>query len=137
MLCRARRASKALSTGGGGGVWTLIWVDPCAVKPRESVHVAVTVTGPGCRPAVFRVAEVPLPETEPAVDAQFATDTGTPSGLVQLPERFTVPPGTSSVGFADNDIVGGFFGGSGFTVKFAEQLASFAFFILGSVTWAV
>jgi hypothetical protein len=62
------------------------------------------------------VAELPLPETEPDVDVQFATETGTPSGLVQLPERLTVPPGTNSVGFADNDMVGGFFGGSGFTV---------------------
>jgi len=68
------------------------------------------------KPAVFKVAESPVPETVPAVDVQLAIETGTLSGLVQLPVRFTVPPGTSSVGFADTDIAGGFFGGSGFTV---------------------
>ena len=94
----------------------LICVDACAVSPRESVQVAVTVTEPGDIPAVFRVAELPLPETDPELDVQFATETGTPSGLVQLPARFTVPPGTRSLGLADKDMVGGFFGGSGFTV---------------------
>ena len=112
-------------------------VEACVARPRESVQVAFTVTGPGCSPAVFKVADVPLPETVPAEDVQFATETGTPSGLVQFPERFTVPPGVRSVGFADRDMVGGFLGGSGFTVYFAEQLASFAFFALGSVTCAV
>ena len=91
-------------------------VEPCPVNPRESVHVAVTVTGPAGKPDVFRVAEFPLPETVPALDVQFATETGTPSGLVQFADRLTLPPVTSSVGLADNDIVGGFFGGSGFTV---------------------
>jgi len=90
--------------------------DACPDKPRESVQVALTVTGPGGSPAVFRVAEFPLPVTLPAVEVQFATETGTPSGLVQFALRFTVPPGTSDVGFADIDMVGGFFGGSGFTV---------------------
>ena len=65
---------------------------------------------------VLRVAELPLPETEPPVEVQFATETGTLSGLVQFADRFTVPPVTRSVGFADNDIVGGFFGGSGLIV---------------------
>ena len=78
---------------------------PALSGHANRVQVAATVTGPGCRPAVFSVAEVPLPETEPVLEVQLATDTGTPSGLLQLLERFTVPPGTSSVGFADNDIV--------------------------------
>jgi hypothetical protein len=76
----------------------------------------VTVTGPGDIPLVFSVAEVPLPETVPVVDVQFATDTGTLSGLLQLADRLTMPPGTRLVGFADNDMVGGFFGGSGLIV---------------------
>ena len=113
------------------------WVVDCAVNPRESVHVAVTVTGPGGSPAVFNVADDPLPETVPSVVVQLATETGTPSGLVQLADKFTDPPGVNWVGLADKLIVGGFFGGSGFTVKLAEQLASFAFFALGSVTCAV
>ena len=109
----------------------------CAFKSRESVQVAVTVTGPGGSPAVFNVAEVPDPETVPAVDVQLATDTGTPSGLVQFAERFTVPPGTSSDGLADRETVGGFLGGSGLIVYFAVHEASFAFFAFGSVTCAV
>jgi hypothetical protein len=109
----------------------------CPLSPRESVQVAVTVTGPGGSPAVFRVAVVPLPETVPKLVVQFATDTGTLSGLVQLAERLTEPPGINWLGLADKLIVGGFLGGSGFTVKLALQLASFAFFALGSVTCAV
>jgi len=31
---------------------------------------------------VLRVAELPLPETEPAVEVQLATETPTPSGLL-------------------------------------------------------
>jgi len=80
------------------------------------VQVALTVTGPAGDPAVFRVAELPLPETEPALDVQLATETGTLSGLVQVADKFTLPPVTRFVGLADNDIVGGFFGGNGFTV---------------------
>jgi multisubunit Na+/H+ antiporter MnhE subunit len=74
------------------------------------------VTVPGAAPAVLRVAELPLPETLPPVAVQFATEIGTPSGLVQLAVKVTVPPGVTLVGFADNDMVGGFFGGNGFTV---------------------
>jgi hypothetical protein len=54
--------------------------------------------------------------TVPAVEVQLATETGAPSGLLQFAVKLTVPPGVSSVGFADMDMVGGFFGGSGFTV---------------------
>src|SRR5581483_8047896 len=91
-------------------------VEACPVRLRASVQVALTVTGPGGRPAVFRVAELPDPVTVPAVEVQFATETCAPSGLVQLAESVTVPPGVSSVGVADSDMVGGFFGGSGLTV---------------------
>src|ERR1035441_10097384 len=116
MLCRASRDSSALSTAGGGGFSSVTCVDACPVKPRESVQVAVTVTGPAGAPAVLRVAVLPLPETVPAVDVQFAPETGTLSGLVQLADRLTLPPVTRSEGFADNDMVGGFFGGSGLIV---------------------
>src|SRR5580658_10860159 len=117
MLCGESRASRTLSTtgGGGGGFSSVIWVEACPVKPRESVQVAVTLTGPAGAPAVLRVAVLPLPETEPAVEVQLATETATPSGLVQEADRLTLPPATRSMGLADNDIVGGFFGGSGFT----------------------
>jgi hypothetical protein len=74
------------------------------------------VTGPGGKPAVLRVAELPLPETVPALEVQFATETGTPSGLVQLADTFTLPPGTRLDGLAESDTDGGFFGGNGFTV---------------------
>ena len=93
--CCAERAGfqSTLSTGGGGGFSSVTWVDACPVRPRESVQVAFTVTGPGGTPVVFRVAELPLPEIVPALEVQLATETGTPSGLVQLADRFTVPPG--------------------------------------------
>jgi hypothetical protein len=65
---------------------------------------------------VFSVAVLPVPETLPPVAVQFATETGTPSGLVQLAVKVTVPPGVTLDGLADSDIVGGFFGGRGFTV---------------------
>src|SRR5579864_232470 len=116
MLCRARRASSALSTAGGGGFCIVTCVEACPVKPRESVHVALTVTGPAGTPAVFSVAELPLPETVPDVAVQFATDTGTLSGLVQFAVRFTLPPVTTLLGLAESDMVGGFFGGSGLMV---------------------
>ena len=54
--------------------------------------------------------------TLPPVAVQFATEIGTPSGLVQAAVRVTLPPGVTVEGLADNDMVGGFFGGSGFTV---------------------
>jgi hypothetical protein len=65
---------------------------------------------------VLNVAELPLPETAPPVAVQFATEIGTPSGLVQVAVRVTLPPGATLEGVADRDMVGGFFGGSGFTV---------------------
>jgi hypothetical protein len=95
------------------------------------------VIEPGEVPAVDNVADDPLPETLPPVEVQVATETGTLSGLVQFADKFTVPPGGRVVGLAEIDTVGGFFGGRGLMVKLAEQLASFIFFSLASVTWAV
>src|SRR5579871_3158056 len=116
MLCSASRASTSLLTGGGGGFCSVTCVVACPASPRESVQVAVTVTGPAGAPEVFRVTELPLPVIVPPVACQLATETGTLSGLVQFADRFTFPPVTTSFGLADNDMVGGFFGGSGFTV---------------------
>src|SRR5579872_29540 len=119
MLCRASRASSFTTsglTGGGGGFSKVTCAEACPVRPRESVQVAVTVTGPVGAPAVLRVAELPLPETVPAVEVQLATETGTLSGLVQVADKFTLPPVTRSVGLADSDMVGGFFGGNALTV---------------------
>src|SRR5580704_11736146 len=116
MLCNESRASRRTIsglTGGGGGFSIVTCVVACAVRPRESVQVAFTVTEPAGTPVVFRVAEVPLPETVPDEAFQLATETGTLSGLVQEADRLTVPLVTRSVGFADNDMVGGFFGGNG------------------------
>src|SRR5580698_1337449 len=119
MLCSDSRASSRTISGltcGGGGFSSVTCVEAWPLSPRESVQVAVTVTGPAAAPAVLRVAELPPPETAPPVDVQLATVTGTPSGLVQEADRFTLPPMTRSVGLADSDMVGGFFGGNGFTV---------------------
>jgi hypothetical protein len=85
-------------------------------SPRESVQVAPTVTGPEATPAVLRVAELPLPETVPPVEVQLATETGTPSGLVQEAVKLTGLPATTLAGLADSETVGGFFGGSGLIV---------------------
>jgi len=122
--------------GGGGGFSTVTWVEVVAVKPRESVQVALTVMAPAGAPVVSRVAELPVPETVPADAVQPPTVTGTLSGLVQVQERLEDVPACTVVGFAVQDIVGAFFGGS-FTVKFAVQLASPPFFILGSLMCAV
>jgi len=98
---------------------------------------APTVIAPGDAPVAASVAEAPLPEIVPPLDVQLATVTGTPSGLVQLADKFTVPPTSTLVGLAEMETVGGFFGGNGFTVKLAEQVASLFFFSLASVTRAV
>jgi hypothetical protein len=91
-------------------------VDACPVKPRASVQVALTVAEPAEAPAVLRVPELPLPETLPAVEVQFATETGTPSGLVQVQVMLAEPPITTEDGLAEQLMVGGFFGGSGLIV---------------------
>ena len=103
------------------------------MSPRESEQVALTVIGPAGAPVVVRVAVPPSPETLPPVAVQELTVTGTLSGLVQLQVTVAGVPAWTEAGFAEQDIVGGFFGGS-FTVKFAVQLASPPFFIFGSLT---
>src|SRR5579871_2089796 len=113
MLCRDRRCSS--SAGGCGGASMLIWVEACAERPRESVQVAPTVIAPGAAPAVFSVALLPLPVMVPPVAVQLFTLTGTPSGLVQVQVTVTEPPACNEEGLAEQDMVGGFFGGS-FTV---------------------
>jgi hypothetical protein len=91
---------------------------------------------PAGTPVVSRVAVLPVPETVPPDAVQPLTVTGTLSGLVHVQERFEEVPACTVVGFAVQDIVGAFFGGS-FTVKFAVQLASPPLFILGSLMCAV
>jgi hypothetical protein len=106
------------------------------VKPRESVQVAPIVMGPAEAPVVLRVAELPLPEMLPALAVHPPTVTGTLSGLVQVQLMVALLPAWSDDGLAEQEICGGFLGGS-FTVKFAVQLAVPFIFALGSVTVAV
>jgi hypothetical protein len=122
--------------GGGGGFSTVTGVEDEAVKPRESVHVALIVTVPGGAPVVSSVAEFPLPEMLPAVAVHPPTVTGTLSGLVQEQVTVAEVPGCTVVGLTEQENCGGFFGGS-FTVKLAVQLAVPFFLALGSVTVAV
>ena len=69
----------------------------------------------GDAPVVVSVATLPLPETLPPLEVQPETVTGTPSGLVQEQVTVTGVPAWPLVGFAEQLMVGGFFGGS-FTV---------------------
>jgi chorismate mutase len=73
------------------------------------------VIGPADAPAVFNVAELPSPETVPLLAVQPLTVTGTLSGLVQVQVMLELPPACNELGLAEQDMVGGFFGGS-FTV---------------------
>jgi hypothetical protein len=107
-----------------------------AVKPRESVHVALIEMVPGEAPVVSRVAELPLPEILPPLAVQPLTVTGTLSGLVQVQVTVAEVPGCKVVGLTEQENCGGFFGGS-FTVKFEVQLAVPFFLDLASVTVAV
>jgi len=120
--------------GGGGGLFTVTVLEVEAVKPRESVQVAFTVTGPEEAPVVVSVAELPLPAMLPALEVQPATVTVALSGLVQVQVIVEGVPTSTVAGLAEHEICGGF---SGFTVKFEEQLAVLFFFRLGSVTVAV
>lgn len=136
MLCRDSRCSRC-TISGGGGVITVTRVEVCEINPRMSVQVALTVIAPGAAPPVSKVAELPLPEIVPALAVQLATEVETPSGLEQFADRFTVPPASTAVGFAEIEMIGGFLGGNGLTVKFAKQLASLFFFSLGSLTFTL
>src|SRR5258708_29721257 len=101
-------------TGGGGGFCKVSSVEPCAVRPRESVAVAVTVTAPGEVPAVFSVAVVPLPLTVPLVAIQFETVTGTPSRPLALPVIVAASPTPKGHGLAEQLMSGGLFRGREF-----------------------
>src|SRR5579863_7163283 len=57
-----------LHCGGGGGTSTVTVQVPLPVRLRASVADAVTVTGPAGKPAVSRVAEVPVPLMRPALE---------------------------------------------------------------------
>ena len=107
-----------------------------AVKPRESVQVALIVIGPDEAPVVVRVAEFPLPEMLPPLAVHPPTVTGTLSGLVQVQVMVAEVPAWTVDGLAEQEICGGFLGGS-FTVKLAVQLAVLFFLALASVTVAV
>jgi hypothetical protein len=115
-------------------LFTLVEAVVEAVKPRESVQVALMVMVPGEAPLVLKVAEFPLPEMLPPVAFHPPTVTGTLSGLVQVQVTVTVPPASTDDGLAEQEIRGGL---SGFTVNFDEQVAVLFFFSFGSVTVAV
>jgi hypothetical protein len=91
---------------------------------------------PAEAPLVLRVAEFPAPEMLPPLAVHPPTVTGTLSGLVQVQLMVAVAPACSDDGLAEQEICGGFLGGS-FTVKFAVQLAVLFVFALASVTVAV
>src|SRR5512146_935308 len=136
MLCSASLLSSSLTSGAGGGVSIATWVEAVLVRPRESVQVAFTVTCPGEAPAVFKLAVLPLPETEPPVAVQLDTLTGTLSGLLQSQLMLAAVPGGTEAGLAEQLIVGGFLGGS-LTIKPAVHVAWLFCLALGSVTVAV
>jgi len=103
--------------GGGGGISTVTMVSVEVFSPRVSVQTALTLTLAGLGP-VLSVAVLPLPEMSPEVVVQLAMVTWTESGLVQVQKILTVAPAGTVGGFAEQLMVGGFFGGS-FTVKLA------------------
>src|SRR5579862_7871173 len=71
--------------GGGGGTSTFTVAEEAgAVRPRESVQVALTVIGPADAPVVLRVAVPPSPEMLPPLAVHPLIVTGTLSGLVQV-----------------------------------------------------
>src|SRR3954468_9045705 len=105
-----------LASGALAGTSTFRLALPVAVKPRSSVHVAFTETGPACMPAVSRVALPSLPETLPADATQFAMLSLRLSGLVQVQVSVEGVPAVTVAGFAEQEICGAFFGCS-FTLK--------------------
>jgi hypothetical protein len=107
-----------------------------AVNPRESVQVALIVIGPDDAPVVVRVPVLPLPEMLPPLAVHPPTVTGTLSGLVQEQEIVAGVPVCTVEGLAEQEICGGFLGGS-LTVKFAVQLAVLFFLAFASVAVAV
>ena len=84
LLGNSHSLSLLACGGGGGGTSTVTWLEPVAVRPRESVQVALTVIGPAGAPVVLSVAVPPSPETLPPVADQPPIVTGTLSGVVQV-----------------------------------------------------
>src|SRR6185312_12858408 len=84
LLGKSHSLNLLASGGGGGGTSTVTWVEAGAVRPRESVQVALTVMGPADAPVVLRVAVPPSPEMLPPLAVQALMVTGTLSALVQL-----------------------------------------------------
>jgi hypothetical protein len=85
---------------------------------------------------VFKVAVFPLPLIVPLLAVKLLTETGTLSGLLHVQLTVTVAPACTLVGFAEQETVGGFLGGS-LTVKVVEALASLFLFFFGSTTFTV
>src|SRR6202008_1472515 len=56
--------------GGGGGFSTVTVLEVEAVKPRESVQVALIVIVPGEAPVVLRGPGLPMPEMLPPQNAE-------------------------------------------------------------------
>src|SRR5574341_1019267 len=110
-----------LAIGAGGGASTFTMVVVASDRPRSSVQVAFTLTAPEGSPAVSRVALSPEPESWPAFALHPPIVTGRLSGLVQLQLMVEASPERTVDGLAEQEIRGGFLGGS-FTMKCPEQL---------------
>src|SRR5437868_15419047 len=113
-----------LHSGATAGTSTFTLAFPVALRPRSSVQVALTETGPACMPAVSSVALPSVPETLPADATQLLIETLRLSGLVQVQVTVDGLPAVTVAGFAEQEICGAFFGCS-FTLKLALQEAVF------------
>ena len=126
----------AFGGGGGGGFSIVTVLDVEAVSPRESVQVALIVIGTrrsaGCAQGsgVSAAGDAAAGRGPSAHRDRNVVRTGAGASDSDM------PPACNDVGLAEQDMVGGFFGGS-VTAKFAVQLAVLFFFALGSVMVAV
>jgi hypothetical protein len=91
---------------------------------------------PAPAPEVSSVPFMPSPAILPELACHASGCSCALSGLVQVQLMVDGAPARTVLGFAEHDMIGGFFGGS-FTAKFELQLASPSFFLLGSDTRAV
>ena len=122
LLGKSHSLSLLASGGGGGGFSTVTGLELLAVRPRESVQVALTVIVPdGCSGGVESGGTAVAGDGATAGSPTTRSVTGTLSGLVQVQVSVEAVPAWTDVGFAEQDMVGGFFGGS-FTVKVACNL---------------
>src|SRR5207248_8326999 len=111
-----------LAVGAGGGFSTVTEALPCAVNPRSSLQVALTLIGPAAAPAVSSVAVLPVPLILPLEAVQLLRLTWRPSGLLQSQVMVEASPDFTVEGLAEQETVGGFLAGS-FTVKLALHSA--------------